>query len=226
MKPFYPVDMQWQITQIFGANPQDYPKRQGHPGTDFSLPVGNNEYAVWDAIVKFAGYRPESGYGREVDLLINDKWLVIYGHLHELLVKTGDTVKRGQVIGLSGGDPTDSDPIDGMSSIAHLHFEVRDLTQPQTYPLIGAVDPEVWLTTDLDTQPVPEVSTADTVTVVSDWVGIRRDPSTKKPILGKALYGMDFQKAGDPLPGTGDVKAWQPVVVYIATAWKDEEYLE
>lgn len=150
MKPFYPVDMNFQIIQRFGENIKLYPKRHGHPGTDWSLPKLNNLYAVADAKVKFAGYRPESGYGREVDLLVNNRWLVIYGHLSEYHVQQGDMVKRGDVIGLSGGDPNDDDKIDGMSSCAHLHLEVRDITQPQVYPLIGAVDPEVWLATDMD----------------------------------------------------------------------------
>jgi murein DD-endopeptidase MepM/ murein hydrolase activator NlpD len=207
MKPFWPVDMQWQVTQIFGANPHDYPKRQGHPGTDFGLPVGSNEYAVWGAKVKFAGYRPESGYGREVDLLINDRWLVIYGHLHELWVKTGDTVKRGDVIGLSGGDPTDGDPIDGMSSGAHLHLEVRDLTQPQEYPLIGAVDPEVWLATDLD-DAVQDSTSNDILTVITDYINIRRDPSTNKPPVGKVLYGMDLNATGRVEGNWREVKLW------------------
>jgi murein DD-endopeptidase MepM/ murein hydrolase activator NlpD len=67
MKPYWPVDMQYPITQRFGENVKSYPKRQGHPGTDFGLPTLNNLYAVWGAKVKFAGYRPTSGYGREVD---------------------------------------------------------------------------------------------------------------------------------------------------------------
>jgi hypothetical protein len=234
MKPFWPVDKSFPITQIFGANPASYPKRQGHPGTDFGLPVGNKEYAVWDAKVKFAGYRETSGYGREVDLLVNNRWLVIYGHLHELDVMTGDTIKRGEVIGLSGGDPTDNDPIDGMSSGAHLHFEVRDLLKPQIYPLIGAVDPEIWLTTDLDTNSdttaEPDIEHPQTetnkVTVVTDQLSIRRDPSTKKDAIGKVLLGMDFQKAGEVIPGTGKVKGWQPIVVYVATGVEgDGDYL-
>ena len=66
------------------------------------------------------------------------------------------------------------------------------------------------------------------VTVVSNWVSIRRKPTTvgNEPV-GKALYGMDFQKAGDKLPRTGTVKGWQPVIMYIATGQdEDGDYLE
>lgn len=246
MKPFYPVDMQWQIFQRFGENPQNYPKRQGHPGIDFDCPTGSPIYAVADGEITLSEYRASGGYGREINLVVNKVWKVIYGHQSELLVHAGAFVKRGQLIGYSGGDT--SDPYRGNSSGAHLHFEVRDLTKPQVYPLIGAVDPEKWLQTDLEnTSQVINSVESDTnipstpenapqssvepsggiVTVVSDWVSIRREPNTKKESLGRALYGMDFQKAGDVLPGTGTVKGWQPVIVYIATGQNDDgEYLE
>lgn len=45
--------------------------------------------------------------------------------------------------------------------------------------------------------------------------------------IGMALYGMDFVKAGPVLPGTGTVKGWQPVILYIATGQADDgDYLE
>lgn len=187
MRPYYPVDMQYKIIQRFGENLKSYPKRQGHPGTDWQLPTLNNLYAVADAKVKFAGYRPESGYGREVDLLVNNRWLVIYGHLSEYHVQQGDMVKRGDVIGLSGGDPNDDDPIDGMSGGAHLHLEVRDLLKPQVLPLIGAVDPEKWLADDTLLPLRDVVPCNDVVT----------PPSTVSPVLslpsasGGILYCTD-----------------------------------
>ncbi len=75
---------------------------------------------------------------------------------------------------------------------------------------------------------LPVASGGDTVTVVSNHVNIRRLPTTSgnEPI-GQALYGMDFVKAGPVLPGTGTVKGWQPVIVYIATGQADDgDYLE
>jgi len=205
MKPFWPVDMVFQIIQRWMENPASYPNRGGHPGTDFTLPVGNKLYAVWGGKCTFAGYRPSSGYGREVDILVNDRWLVIYGHLSTYNVSTGDMVEWGQVIGLSGGDPNDDDPIDGMSGGAHLHLEIRDQTKPQTYPLIGAVDPEIWLATDLDTQT--DVST-DIVTVITDYINIRLDPSTNRAGVGRVLYGMDLETCGEPVNGFYPVKLW------------------
>ncbi len=231
VKPFYPVDMKWPITQKFGVNVEAYPLRKGHPGIDFGMPKRKPWYAVWDGDIQAASYRKSGGYGREIFLKVLGRWCVIYGHADELLVSVGEHVKRGQLIGYSGGGL--DDPYRGNSTDEHTHFEVRDLTQPQTLPLIGAVDPETWLASDLDqtVDVVPSnepVINSDVVTVVSNWVSIRRKPTTvgNEPV-GKALYGMDFQKAGDKLPRTGTVKGWQPVIMYIATGQdEDGDYLE
>lgn len=47
-----------------------------------------------------------------------------YAHLSRVLVRVGDTVRQGQVIGYSGGAPSDQ-PNAGTSTGPHLHFEVR-----------------------------------------------------------------------------------------------------
>lgn len=232
MKPYPPCDLKYVVTQKFGEHPEIYTNRRGHPGLDYATPMLSDLYAVGDGIVEKAGYRASGGYGREVFIRIG-KYLVIYGHLSEVYVSVGEKVSRGQIIGLSGGDPNDSDPLDGFSTGPHLHFEIRDTTKPQTLPLIGAVDPETWLASDLDqtAEVVPSnepVIDDGIVTVVSNWVSIRRKPTTvgNEPV-GKALYGMDFQKAGDKLPRTGTVKGWQPVIMYIATGQdEDGDYLE
>jgi len=54
----------------------------------------------------------------------------LYAHLHKVNVTIGDAVAGGQQIGEMGGQPGDSDPIDGASSGSHLHFEVILLNQP------------------------------------------------------------------------------------------------
>ena len=46
-----------------------------------------------------------------------------YAHLSEINVQEGQTVSQGQVIGLEGGDISDSNP--GYSTGHHLHFEIR-----------------------------------------------------------------------------------------------------
>lgn len=222
MKPFWPVDMKWAITQRFGENPQSYKNRQGHPGIDFGTPTGCKLFAACDGTITAAAYRKAGGYGREI-FIQSGKWSVIYGHCSEILVSVGDTVRRGDVIGYSGGGL--EDPYRGNSSGPHLHFEVRDLTQPQTYPLIGAVDPEKWLQMELDNDQTVEVVpsnkpvvNSDVVTVVTDYINIRRDPSMNQPPVGRVLYGMD-------LPTTGRIEGnWHEIKFWVHDG--NGEYLE
>lgn len=56
-------------------------------------------------------------YGNKVEILDNYGRRLIYAHLREVLVKVGDYINQGEVIGLSG--------CSGGSRIPHLHFEIR-----------------------------------------------------------------------------------------------------
>ena len=212
VKPYPPCDLKYVVTQKFGEHPEIYKQRKGHPGLDYATPMLSDLYAVGDGVVEKAGYRASGGYGREVFIRIG-KYLVIYGHLSEVYVSVGEKVSRGQIIGLSGGDPNDSDPLDGFSTGPHLHFEIRDTTKPQTLPLIGAVDPETWLASDLDqtVDVVPSnkpVINSDVVTVITDYINIRRDPSTNQPPIGRVLYGMDLPTTGRVEGNWHEIKLW------------------
>jgi len=107
----------------------------------------------------------------------------------------------------------------------------RDAKTIITYILVmGGTSSAVEVTGD--TQPAPEVSTVDTITVTTDYINLRREPNTNadnEPI-GEVLRGMTFKKAGTPLAGTGKVISWQPVIVYVATGVVEngitEEYTE
>ena len=105
-----------------------------HEGLDFTPGEGAQIQAVADGTVRTA---TESGGGYGVMIIIDhvvDGELVStrYGHMQHgsLLVKAGDTVKVGQIIGLVGDT--------GHSFGAHLHFEV--LKNGTT-----AIDPLAWL---------------------------------------------------------------------------------
>ena len=62
-------------------------------------------------------------YGGYCIVKHNDGYASLYAHLSKLMVKKGDVVKAGDIIGLSGGVP--GQPGAGASTGYHLHFEIR-----------------------------------------------------------------------------------------------------
>ena len=122
------------ITQRFGPNVDPFTGAGGfHPGVDFGAPLGTPIHAAGDGIVAFAGV--ESGYGNYTCINHGNGIATCYGHQSVLMVKVGDQVKQGQVIGLVGST--------GYSTGPHLHFEVRingKVTDPLPW-LIGVQKP-------------------------------------------------------------------------------------
>lgn len=86
-----------------------------HEGVDLSAPKGTPVYATGNAVVLRSGWRP--GYGELIELNHGFGYKTRYGHLSKRYVQAGDSVTRGQVIGEVGNT--------GISSGAHLHYEVR-----------------------------------------------------------------------------------------------------
>ncbi len=92
-----------------------------HNGQDFGARIGTPIYAAADGIVTRAG--PASGFGQWIvlDHEIEGRGTVstVYGHMPSdggVLVRQGDTVTAGQMIGKVGNN--------GQSTGPHLHFEV------------------------------------------------------------------------------------------------------
>ena len=114
-----------------------------HTGLDIFGITGSPIYAAADGVVKDIMIN-EHGYGRSVllqhdpstapsanDGSAQDEFETLYAHLLEdIRVRVGDPVTAGQQIGRMGGDPRDNDPIDGVSSNSHLHFEFIYPNQP------------------------------------------------------------------------------------------------
>jgi murein DD-endopeptidase MepM/ murein hydrolase activator NlpD len=85
-----------------------------HKGIDIANNIGTPILSPATGVVIFAGW--QGGYGRKVVIYHMDKYTTVYGHLSEIKVNVGDTVKQGQVIGLMGSS--------GHSTGPHLHYEV------------------------------------------------------------------------------------------------------
>lgn len=91
----------------------------GHTALDYGIPVGTNIHSTMDGKVVFAGWNHE-GYGNLV-IVQNGDFKTYYAHLSEIPVKTGQNVKEGEVIGVSGNT--------GNSTGPHLHYEIRKNNQ-------------------------------------------------------------------------------------------------
>jgi murein DD-endopeptidase MepM/ murein hydrolase activator NlpD len=98
-----------------------------HTGVDIDGDYTDPWYAAADGVVEVAGWN-NGGYGLMVLIDHGNGIKTRYGHASKLFVKAGDTVKRGEVIGMVGTT--------GRSTGTHLHFEVYvngRRTNPLTY---------------------------------------------------------------------------------------------
>jgi murein DD-endopeptidase MepM/ murein hydrolase activator NlpD len=102
----------WRIHPVMGES-------RFHSGTDLGAPQGTPVMAAFSGKVAIADFM--GGYGLAVVLRHNnDTEETLYGHLSEIFVKPGDTVKQGEAIGRVGST--------GLSTGPHLHFEFRKQT--------------------------------------------------------------------------------------------------
>ncbi|MGQ9705738.1 MAG: peptidoglycan DD-metalloendopeptidase family protein [bacterium] len=87
-----------------------------HTGIDIAVPEGTEVRSTMSGRVIFAGM--DETYGKMV-VIVNgiSGYTTIYGHNSELKVKTGSSVKAGDVIAISGNT--------GKSMAPHLHYEIR-----------------------------------------------------------------------------------------------------
>ena len=108
----WPLDARWMITR--GPTLSD-DADEAHSGVDIAVPRGTPIRAAGGGVVTRAGIDAE--YGRHVLIDHPEDYQSLYGHASRVLVADGDTVRAGQVIGLTGST--------GRSTAPHLHFEIR-----------------------------------------------------------------------------------------------------
>jgi murein DD-endopeptidase MepM/ murein hydrolase activator NlpD len=86
-----------------------------HTGIDLDAEMGDPIKAAAGGTVVYADWK--GGYGKCVIISHDGGLATLYGHMSEIQVSSGETVKRGEVIGKVGST--------GYSTGPHLHFEVR-----------------------------------------------------------------------------------------------------
>jgi murein DD-endopeptidase MepM/ murein hydrolase activator NlpD len=87
-----------------------------HAGLDFAAPQGTPIYATADGRVTTAG-NTGNGFGNHVEINHGYGYETLYGHMFRIKVRSGQVVKRGEVIGWVGST--------GKSTGPHLHYEVH-----------------------------------------------------------------------------------------------------
>ena len=103
------------VTSKFGQRIDPFTgKREMHKGIDIAGKEGAQILAVADGIVTWSGER--KGYGNLVEIDHGTGYVTRYGHSKQQLVKSGDTVRKGQAIALIGST--------GRSTGPHVHVEV------------------------------------------------------------------------------------------------------
>ncbi len=107
-----------RVTATFGWRRHPILKRREfHKGLDIANFRGTPIYATAYGRVTFTGVR--NGYGYTVEIDHGYGFSTRYAHLKKILVRKGEYVKRGQLIGLMGAT--------GLATGPHLHYEVRIL---------------------------------------------------------------------------------------------------
>jgi len=110
-----PVDVAWNASS-FGWRIDPFTGQKAmHEGIDFLVDTGTPIHAAAGGLVVAAQRHPQ--YGNMIDIDHGNDFTSRYAHASKLLVKTGDLVQRGAIIGLSGST--------GRSTGPHVHFEVR-----------------------------------------------------------------------------------------------------
>lgn len=110
-----------KITSGFGTrrDPKNG-KSAFHTGIDFKGKRGDKVFATANGIVTKAFYN--SGYGNYVQIDHGNGYKTSFSHLKKFLVKKGENVQRGQLIGLVGNS--------GRSTGPHLHYEISRNNKP------------------------------------------------------------------------------------------------
>jgi len=94
---------------------------KSNDGINLAVPEGTPVKAADDGVVAYSGNELK-GYGNLVLIRHSNGYVTAYAHASELMVKRGDTIRRGQVIAKSGQSGEVQSP--------QLHFEIRKGSSP------------------------------------------------------------------------------------------------
>ncbi len=110
---WYSSNFGWRIDPFSGV-------RAFHEGMDFMAEVGTPAHAAAGGVVIYSDFHAQ--YGNMIEIDHGNGLITRYAHLSRRLVKTGDVVLSGSMIGRVGST--------GRATGPHLHFEVRQNGAP------------------------------------------------------------------------------------------------
>ena len=117
---YWPLPGRYKISSLFGGRIDPINGRpDNHTGTDIPAPGGTPIYAAQNGVVTTVNAnRYASSYGYYCIINHGNGYATLYAHQNQVpIVKEGQTVQKGQVIGYMGTT--------GRSTGNHLHFELR-----------------------------------------------------------------------------------------------------
>ena len=117
---YWPLPGRYKISSLFGGRIDPiHGQRANHTGTDIPAPGGTPIYAAKDGVVTTVNANKNaSSYGYYCIISHGSGYATLYAHQNQVpIVKEGQTVSKGQVIGYVGTT--------GRSTGNHLHFELR-----------------------------------------------------------------------------------------------------
>jgi murein DD-endopeptidase MepM/ murein hydrolase activator NlpD len=105
------------ISSFFGKRKRDF-----HDGIDIRVNYGSPIFAAKNGEIIYSSHKIK-GYGNMIVIKHDDGMATVYAHNRKNLVKRGDHVTQGQIVGFVGAT--------GKATGPHLHFEVRKGELPQ-----------------------------------------------------------------------------------------------
>ena len=114
---WYTPTKDYWISSYFGWRRDPFTgKGDGHDGIDLAAPKNTPIYATRAGLVTYAGYQ-EGGAGNYVWINHGDGYKSIYMHMTRYIVKQGQFVEAGEIVGYVGTT--------GRSTGYHLHFGIK-----------------------------------------------------------------------------------------------------
>ncbi|GKX31366.1 hypothetical protein SH1V18_38460 [Vallitalea longa] len=123
----YPMPAEGEITSPYGNRINPVTGKHGvHTGIDIGTKWHTDIISIADGQIVKIGIN--KAYGQYIIIkheLDEETFYSVYAHLSVICALLDAEVKQGQVIAQEGGDP-DRDPLPGISTGHHLHFEIRE----------------------------------------------------------------------------------------------------